>query len=124
MKEASWMLRYARRHSLSLRRYLSNWKKELKSWQRFWQSYHQYRQLTLPEQEPSLDLLYPCLGDDTNETVIEPTYFYQDAWAFEQIVKAIPSHHIDVGSHHKFVALLSKVFPVSTFVSSIKHYRI
>mgnify|MGYP001801026846 FL=1 len=40
-------------------------------------------------------------------------YFYQDTWAFEQIAKISPSHHIDVGSHHKFVAFLSKIFPVT-----------
>jgi SAM-dependent methyltransferase len=112
MKESLWMLRYIK-HSLSWRSNLSNWKKEVSSWQRFWKSYQQYKQLALQEQQPELNYLYPCLGDDTTETIIEPTYFYQDAWAFEQIVKVVPSHHIDVGSHHKFVALLSKVFPVT-----------
>lgn len=57
--------------------------------------------------------LYPCLEDWTASTIIEPTYFYQDSWAFELIVKAKPSHHIDIGSHHKYVALLSKVVPLT-----------
>ena len=57
--------------------------------------------------------LYPCIADATAETEIEPVYFYQDAWAFEKIVQLHPSFHIDVGSHHKFVALLSKVMPVT-----------
>ncbi|PKP60029.1 hypothetical protein CVT91_05735 [Candidatus Atribacteria bacterium HGW-Atribacteria-1] len=57
--------------------------------------------------------LYPCLNDRTEQTLVEPTYFYQDAWAFEKIVKQHPQQHVDVGSHHKFVALLSKVLPVT-----------
>ncbi len=57
--------------------------------------------------------LYPCIGDDTAQTVIEPIYFYQDSWAFEKIVSARPASHVDVGSHHKYVALLSKVVPVT-----------
>jgi SAM-dependent methyltransferase len=59
-----------------------------------------------------MEHLYPCLGDDTGETPIEPTYFYQDTWAFEKIVQQHPQSHVDVGSHHMFVALLSKVVPV------------
>lgn len=61
----------------------------------------------------SLKYLYPCIGDDTAETPIEPTYFYQDTWAFERIVQQKPANHIDIGSNHKFVALLSKVIPVT-----------
>jgi SAM-dependent methyltransferase len=57
--------------------------------------------------------LYPCIGDDEAETTIEPIYFYQDQWAFEKIVQDHPQNHVDVGSHHKFVALLSKVVPVT-----------
>jgi SAM-dependent methyltransferase len=47
------------------------------------------------------------------QTPIEPIYFYQDAWGFEKIVSQRPEFHVDVGSHHKFVALLSKVVPVT-----------
>lgn len=60
-----------------------------------------------------LNNLMPCLHDASATTSIEPIYFYQDAWAFEHIVKARPAWHVDVGSHHKFVALLSKVIPVT-----------
>lgn len=56
------------------------------------------------------ELLFPCLYDNTETTNnIEPTYFYQDSWAFERIIADKPTKHIDIGSHHKFVALLSKV---------------
>jgi SAM-dependent methyltransferase len=53
--------------------------------------------------------IYPCLYDKTLITNIEPIYFYQDSWAFEQIFKNKPDKHFDIGSHHKFVAHLSKV---------------
>jgi SAM-dependent methyltransferase len=51
------------------------------------------------------------LGNDTEETPIEPTYFYQDSWAFERIVQQKPACHVDVGSRAIFVAFLSKVVP-------------
>lgn len=98
---------------MSWRRQASFWSRDLAAWQRFWHSYQRYKQLAPSDQQPMLEHLYPCLGDDTAETPIEPIYFYQDAWAFEKIVKQHPSHHIDVGSHHKFVALLSKVLSVT-----------
>jgi SAM-dependent methyltransferase len=80
-----------------------------RAWRRFWQSYRTYRDMAPPGQAPRSHYLYPCLGDDTPALDIEPTYYYQDAWAFEHIVRNRPTHHIDIGSHHKFVALLSKV---------------
>lgn len=83
------------------------------SWQRFWKSYYAYKRLSEGEKRPLLEYFYPCLGEDTSETKIEPTYFYQDTWAFEEIFKVSPSRHVDVGSHHKLVAFLSKIFPVT-----------
>lgn len=106
--EIKWMLRY---QIAALRRGITVWSKEAASWGRFWRSYKEYKRLIPPHIHPALDRLYPCIGDDTGETPIEPIYFYQDAWVFEQIVHRMPSVHIDVGSHHKFVALLSKVVP-------------
>jgi SAM-dependent methyltransferase len=47
------------------------------------------------------------------KTPIEPIYFYQDSWAFERIIQHKPQTHVDVGSHNKFVAFLSKVVPVT-----------
>lgn len=110
--QALWMLRYVINN---LRRQLNQWNKDLTAWLRFWNSYRQYCQLVPPSAQPSLKNLYPCLGEDTPETPIEPIYFYQDSWAFEKILKHSPVFHVDVGSHHKFVALLSKAIPV-TFV--------
>lgn len=110
--ELHWMLRYARRHAAP-RVWLRSLRTEAQAWLRFWRSYQQYNRLAGPQQRLNLDFLYPCIHDATTETQIEPIYFYQDAWAFEKIVKARPSHHVDVGSHHKYVALLSKVVPVT-----------
>jgi len=110
--EIKWMLGY---QIAALRRGITTWRKDVSSWGRFWRSYKEYMRLTTthPHIQPALDWLYPCIGDDIGETPIEPIYFYQDAWAFERIVQRRPSAHVDVGSHHKFVALLSKVVPVT-----------
>ena len=58
-------------------------------------------------QQAKVENLYPCLFDKTAFTEIEPIYFLQDAWAFEKIFRNNPISHVDVGSHHKFVAFLS-----------------
>jgi SAM-dependent methyltransferase len=96
-----------------MRKLIPEWRKDWNAWKRFWRSYREYKRISPPSLQPSLDHLYPCLGDDSAETQIEPIYFYQDAWAFERIIQQRPESHVDVGSHHKFVALLSKVLPVT-----------
>ena len=84
-----------------------------KKWQDFWQSYYQYKRLASSQEQPSVKYLYPCLDDNIGETIIDPIYFYQDTWAFKKIINQAPNHHIDVGSHHKFVAFLSTIIPVT-----------
>lgn len=112
-KEFLWMLKGPIRQSLSLKNTLRRNLDQISAWKRFWVSFREYQTLYSEDAKYLLDNLFPCLGEDTNETVIEPTYFYQDTWAFERILQSKPNHHIDIGSHHKFVALLSKVIPVT-----------
>lgn len=109
IRETLWMLRFVR-HSLLTQ--IPSWRQELEAWRRFWDEYRRYRKLAPPDRQPDLEYLYPCLEDYAEEISVEPIYFYQDAWAFEKIVKQRPASHVDVGSHHKFATLLSKVVPV------------
>jgi SAM-dependent methyltransferase len=109
-QEIKWTIRYT---AGFLRRQIGGWSRELSAWRRFWKSYHEYQSLAPIDKQALPEYLYPCLGDDLGETPIEPIYFYQDSWAFEKIVQQAPEAHVDVGSHHKFVALLSKVVPVT-----------
>lgn len=83
----------------------------LQEWRRFWSSYRRYSELS--GSAAPLELLYPCLGDDTNVTPVEPVYFFQDAWAFEKILASRPDRHVDVGSHHRFVSFVSKIVPTT-----------
>lgn len=83
--------------------------RKINAWKRFLRSYYQYKKLAPVDKQPQPRYLYPRLGEDITETPVDPTYFYQDAWAFEKIVQRQPAWHVDVGSHHKYVALLSKV---------------
>lgn len=101
------------RHVYGMRRWPAKLSREARSWHHFWTTYQQYVRLAPPAEKPKLRYLDPCIYDNTLSTPIEPIYFYQDAWAFERIVAARPSRHVDVGSHHKYVALLSKVVPVT-----------
>ena len=112
MREGLWVLRKL----LSGRSWahrLTKRKQNLKQWKRFWSSYRHYNRLAPLDRQALLEHLHPCIEDDTGMTVIEPTYFYQDWWAFSRIVKNAPKFHVDVGSHHKFVALLSTVIQVT-----------
>ncbi len=114
IKEWYWVLLFWRR-TLSPCRMIRDLRQSFSAWRQFWGSYRSYINMTLPDTKRNglLENLYPCVYDATNDTPIEPTYFYQDAWAFEHIVRERPSWHVDIGSHHKFVALLSKVLPVT-----------
>ncbi len=112
IRNLRWMASYWRRE-LSPRKALRSIRKSLHAWLRFWSSFQAYSKIMPRDDSASLDYLYPCIYDVTATTEIEPTYFYQDAWAFEHIVNVRPPYHVDVGSHHKYVALLSKVLPVT-----------
>jgi len=109
MQEILWMLNYIRR---SFYKQFVSWYRGLSAWRQFWDSYRRYKKLAPKDKQPSIKHLHPCLRDNVERTPIEPIYFYQDTWAFEKIVAHQPVFHVDVGSHHKFVALLSKVIPV------------
>lgn len=107
-----WHLSYARRQ-YSPRKLLRKWRNAYAAWSWFWDSYHQYSEMAGLAKHPPLKYLYPCVYDNTATTTIDPIYFYQDAWAFQHIVNNRPKYHVDVGSHHKYVALLSRVLPVT-----------
>ncbi|HSE39349.1 MAG TPA: DUF268 domain-containing protein [Acidobacteriota bacterium] len=114
MNEASWVIRKIAA-SLSPFQRIKEWRASLGAWRRFWREYRLYKSMCPPEMRPMVQDLSPFVKDNTQETPIEPVYFYQDAWAFEKICARKVKHHIDVGSHHKYVSLLSKVVP-TTFV--------
>ena len=63
--------------------------------------------------QPDLEHLFPCLYEATAETAVDANYLFQDAWGFEKIVKARPEFHVDIGSDHKFISLLSVLVPTT-----------
>ena len=110
--QITWMARRVRR-ALGIRRAFARVVHRWRAWSRFWQARDEYNLAARPEQRALLENLYPCVYDATDTTEIEPVYYFQDCWAFERIVADRPPTHVDVGSHHKYVALLSKVVPVT-----------
>ncbi|MGB7326121.1 MAG: DUF268 domain-containing protein [Rubripirellula sp.] len=79
----------------------------LRDWSKYWSDKRKYIAMGGSE-----DIVhFPIITDWTDETQIDPIYYHQDSWAFERILAAKPSRHVDIGSHHKLVALLSKVVP-------------
>jgi SAM-dependent methyltransferase len=110
LREFLWMIRYLIRSTLLQVRSAY---RSIDAWRRFWRSYARYQASAPPEKKLNARYFFPCLGEDTKETVIDAVYFYQDSWAFERIFNNHPAWHVDVGSHHKYVSLLSKVVPVT-----------
>lgn len=107
-----WLISYARRE-FSPCRIFNQLYRYIRAWIWFWCSFNNYSKLAAPDQKPQIRHLYPCIYDNTATTAIEPTYFYQDIWAFEHVIANRPTSHVDVGSHHKYVALLSRILPVT-----------
>jgi hypothetical protein len=58
---------------------------------------------------------FPVLGETNKVTSFDPHYVYQAVWAMKKIMESKPTQHVDVGSDHRFVAILS-VHLSTTFV--------
>ena len=55
--------------------------------------------------------MHPMLHDKTSLTPIDAHYFYQQIWLFQEVNKKRPSKHVDVGSIHDVVGVISTVVP-------------
>jgi SAM-dependent methyltransferase len=58
-------------------------------------------------------LFYPCLTDKTENTPLDPIYFYQNAWAAGKIFEVKPASHFDIGSQVGFVGIVSQFVPTT-----------
>jgi SAM-dependent methyltransferase len=100
----------------------NNWKRENTLYKEFKNDLKLYNQAAPEYLHANGENIYPCLYDKTDKLRIEPLYFLQDAWAFERIYRKKPESHVDIGSHYKFVAFLSKIIDVS--VVDIRPYSV
>lgn len=98
--------------SMAFVRLVRRWGKDTSLWMRFWKDLDKFNCLA-GERLASPEWLVPKLYDCTTTTPIPADYFYQDAWAFELIAQHKPSRHVDIGSHYKYVSLLSKIVPLT-----------
>jgi len=53
--------------------------------------------------------LFPILHEKTSITPFDAHYFYQQIWAFENILRNKPQKHVDVGSTYEMSGYLSKI---------------
>lgn len=56
--------------------------------------------------------LYPRLDEKTSFTSFDAQNFYQQLWAFEQILKKKPALHVDIGSSNLLSGYISKITKV------------
>ncbi len=61
------------------------------------------------------DDLYPCLEDDTGQTLFDGHYIYHTAWAARVLAKTKPIVHVDISSSLYFSAIVSGFVPVKFF---------
>jgi hypothetical protein len=55
---------------------------------------------------------YPCLDDNTPNTVFDRHYVYHTSWAARILAKTRPEYHVDISSDLRFVTLVSAFVPI------------
>jgi SAM-dependent methyltransferase len=83
------------------------------SW-RFYKDYRKYKKFN-SNQNFALKAvdIEACLIDKTENTPLDPVYFYQDTWAAKKIFDLKPQKHIDVGSSAKTIGIISQFVPTT-----------
>jgi SAM-dependent methyltransferase len=71
---------------------------------RYFRNYHAFRRLG---GKLRFGDSFPCLTDRTRFTGFDPHYFYQAVWIARRLAEVRPAEHVDVGSHHMILAVLS-----------------
>jgi len=56
--------------------------------------------------------LYPCLGDNTSQTLFDTHYVYHVSWAARILEKVKPGFHVDISSLLYFNIIISAFIPV------------
>lgn len=79
---------------------------------RFWRGLIRYSRMAGAEPVHLKDL-WPCLGEWTATTRMDPGYLYQAPWAGRRILASGVREHVDVGSQIHFVTMLSCSLPVT-----------
>lgn len=79
----------------------------------FWREFVAYRRLVGDRERCDARDAIPSLKDRTETTPVEPVYFVQDTWCAGRIAARCPSHHVDVGSSAKTMALIAQFVPVT-----------
>lgn len=80
---------------------------------RFIKEYKTFLKEKNPKYKISINYIFPCLKDKTENTLVEPIYFFQDTWAAKKIFQANPKHHYDIGSAVKTVGIISQFVPTT-----------
>lgn len=102
---------------LRMARYLQRWllplyEQPITGWFEYIRFFNDWRRYRAAGGVAYLKDFFPCLADRTQETPIDPQYFYQAVWGFSKILPQMPDIHVDVGSDVKFVGMLSAAVKV------------
>lgn len=84
-------------------------------YQRQFQDYVEAHQKSPESADFTKFTFYPCLGDNSPTTPVDPYYFYQDTWAAKKIFTYRPKSVVDVGSTVLYAGIVSQFVP-TTFV--------
>lgn len=99
-----------------MRQYCLHWWAGAAALYRYFRDFAAYRQMTGQNENfvVSYGDLNPCLRDKTTITPIEPTYFFQNAWAASKLFALAPSEHHDVGSSIAWLGVIAQFVPTTT----------
>ncbi|MFH0854064.1 MAG: glycosyltransferase [bacterium] len=74
----------------------------------------QYKKTNLNKNFLFLDInIKPSIFDNTTDTLIDYTYFYQGAWCARKIFENKPKHHYDIGSKAEMTGIISQFTPTT-----------
>src|SRR3990167_5138438 len=77
----------------------------------YFKDFYKFKEKLNGEYKINFRYLRPFLIDKTKKTIIEPIYFFQDAWAAGKIFKDKPKVHYDIASSVKTIGIISQFTP-------------
>ena len=85
----------------------------IKGIKRFVNEYYKFKAVKNPRFNLSPLFFLPYMRDNTANTPLEPTYFFQDTWAARKINENKPVQHYDFGSSAMTIGVISQFVPTT-----------
>lgn len=81
---------------------------------KYFSDLHKFKKMS-PNEKIKFSDLFPIVNENTPMTSFDAHYFYQQLWAFENILIKKSTHHFDISSTYQMSGYISKIVPC-TFI--------